>query len=66
MDVILMAVRWYLSYPLSSRQMVRLLAEWGIDVSHCTVLTWTQRSTHDRSPAVVETLHILAGRLRKA
>jgi len=43
MDVILMAVRWYLSYPLSSRQMVRLLAEWGIDVSHCTVLTWTQR-----------------------
>src|SRR5713226_6284332 len=43
MDVILMAVRWYLSYPLSSRQVVRLLAERGIDVSQSTVLTWTQR-----------------------
>jgi len=42
MDVILMAVRWYLSYPLSSRQVVRLLAERNIDVSHRTVLTWTQ------------------------
>src|SRR5262249_21173908 len=39
-DVILMAWRWYLAYPLSSRQVLELLAERGIDVSHRTVLTW--------------------------
>jgi transposase-like protein len=41
-DVILTAVRWYLAYPLSSRQVLELLAERGIDVSHRTVLTWAQ------------------------
>jgi len=40
--VILTAVRWYLAYPLSSRQIVELLAERGVDVSHRTVLTWVQ------------------------
>ena len=32
-DVILMAVRWYCSLPLSAAQVVRLLAERNIDVS---------------------------------
>ena len=41
-DVILTAVRWYLAYPLSSRQVLELLAERGIDVSHRTVLDWVQ------------------------
>lgn len=41
-DVILTAVRWYLSYPLSARQVTELLAERGIDVSARTVLTWAQ------------------------
>ena len=41
-DVILTAVRWYLSYPLSSRQVRELLAERGVDVSHRTVLKWAQ------------------------
>jgi transposase-like protein len=40
--VILTAVRWYLAYPLSSRQVLELLAERGIDVSHRTVLNWVQ------------------------
>jgi putative transposase len=35
-------VRWYLAYPLSSRQVLELLAERGIDVSHRTVLNWVQ------------------------
>jgi transposase-like protein len=39
-DVILTTVRWYLAYPLSSRQVLELLAERGIDVSHRTVLDW--------------------------
>ena len=41
-EVILTAVRWYLSYPLSARQVTELLAERGIDVSARTVLSWTQ------------------------
>jgi transposase-like protein len=41
-DVILAAVRWYVSYPLSARQVTELLAERGIDVSPRTVLNWTQ------------------------
>ena len=41
-DVILTAVRWYLAYPLSSRQVLELLAERGIDVSHRSVLDWVQ------------------------
>src|ERR671927_23118 len=41
-DVILTAVRWYLAYPLSSRQVLELLAERGIDVSHRTVLSGVQ------------------------
>src|ERR671933_2359547 len=41
-DVILTAVRWYLAYPLSSRQVLELLAERGTDVSHRTVLNWVQ------------------------
>jgi putative transposase len=40
--VILTAVRWYLAYPLSSRQVLELPAERGVDVSHRTVLTWAQ------------------------
>ena len=41
-DVILMAVRWYCSLPLSAAQVVRLLAERSIDVSARTVLNWVQ------------------------
>src|SRR5919204_5483880 len=41
-DVILTAVRWYLAYPLSSRQVLELPAERSVDVSHRTVLDWVQ------------------------
>src|SRR5438105_11829015 len=41
-DVILMAVRWYLRYPLSCTSVMELLAERRIDVSNRTVLRWVQ------------------------
>jgi putative transposase len=41
-DVILMAVRWYLSHPLSATSVMVLLAERGIDISQRTVLRWVQ------------------------
>src|SRR5437899_11496990 len=41
-DVILTAVRWYASYPLSGNHVMQLLAERHIDVSAHTVLHWIQ------------------------
>jgi len=41
-EVILLAVRWSLSHPLSATSVVELLAERGIDVSRRTVLRWVQ------------------------
>ena len=44
-DVITLAVRWYLRYGLSYRDVEELLAERGIDVDHVTVYRWVQRFT---------------------
>ena len=41
-EVILLAVRWSLSHPLSAASVMELLAERGIDVSRRTVLRWVQ------------------------
>jgi transposase-like protein len=41
-EVILTAVRWYLSHPLSATSVMVFLAERGIDVSQRTVLRWVQ------------------------
>jgi IS6 family transposase len=43
--VILLAVRWYLRYGLSYRDVGELLAERGIDVDHVTIYRWVQRFT---------------------
>src|SRR5437588_3995984 len=42
-DVIMIAVRWYLRYGLSYRDVEELLAERGICVDHMTVYRWVQR-----------------------
>lgn len=42
-DVILRAVRWYLRYPLSYRDVVDLLAERGVAVDRSTVFRWVQK-----------------------
>ena len=44
-DVILLAVRWYLRYGLSYRDVEELLAERGIEVDHVTIYRWVQRFT---------------------
>ena len=44
-DVILIAVRWYLRYGLSYRDLEELLAERGIEVDHVTLFRWVQRFT---------------------
>ena len=44
-QVILLAVRWYLRYGLSYRDLEELLAERGIEVDHVTLYRWVQRFT---------------------
>jgi len=44
-DVIVLAVRWYLRFGLSYRDVEELLAERGIEVDHVTVYRWVQRFT---------------------
>jgi hypothetical protein len=39
------AVRWYLRYGLSYRDVEELLAERGITVDHVTIYRWVQRFT---------------------
>ncbi len=44
-EVILVAVRWYLRYGLSYRDVEELLAERGVEVDHVTIYRWVQRFT---------------------
>lgn len=41
----MLAVRWYLRYGLSYRDVEELLAERGIEVDHVTLFRWVQRFT---------------------
>jgi hypothetical protein len=43
-ELILLAVRWYLRYGQSYRDVEELLAERGILVDHVTIYRWVQRS----------------------
>jgi transposase-like protein len=44
-EIIVLALRWYLRYGLSYRDVEVLLAERGIEVDHVTVFRWVQRFT---------------------
>jgi transposase-like protein len=44
-EVIVVAVRWYLRFNLSYRDLEELLVERGIEVDHVTVYRWVQRFT---------------------
>jgi IS6 family transposase len=44
-EIIVLAVRWYLRYGLSYRDVEELLTERGIEVDHVTVYRWVQRFT---------------------
>src|SRR3954471_22104558 len=42
-EVILWAVRWYLQFPVSYRDLERMLADRGVAVDHTTMYRWVQR-----------------------
>ena len=44
-EIIVLAVRWYLRFGLSYRDVEELLAERGIEVDHVTLYRWVQRFT---------------------
>jgi transposase, IS6 family len=63
-DVIVLAVRWYLRFGLSYRDVEELLAERGVEVDHVSVYRWVLRFTPllaDARPAPVATLLGIAG-----
>jgi transposase-like protein len=41
-EVILWAVRWYLMFPISYRDLELMLADRGVDVDHTTIFRWIQ------------------------
>jgi len=42
-EIIELCVRWYITYRLSYRDLVAMMAERGVDVSHTTILRWVLR-----------------------
>jgi IS6 family transposase len=44
-DVIVLAVRWFLRFGLSYRDVEELLAERGVEVDHVTIYRWVLRFT---------------------
>ena len=61
-EVILLAVRWYLRYGLSYRDLEELLAERGVEVDHVTLYRWVQRFTPLLVEAARPCRHAVGGR----
>src|SRR5262249_50087577 len=52
-DIILMRVRWYVAYPLSTRHVEELMLERGVHVDHSTINRWVVKD----SPLLEEAFH---------
>jgi transposase-like protein len=61
-EVIALAVRWYLRFGLSYRDVEELLAERGIEVDHVTVYRWVQRFALEFAEAARARQHIVGDR----
>jgi len=44
-EIVVLCVRWYLSFKLSFRDLVAMMGERGIGLAHTTILRWVQRYT---------------------
>ena len=58
----MLAVRWYLRYGLSYRDVAELLAERGIAVDHVTIYRWVQRFTPELIDAARPSRHVAGDR----
>ena len=61
-EVIILAVRWYLRYSLSYRDVEELLVERGIVVDHVTLYRWVQRFTPELVAAARPNRHVAGDR----
>jgi IS6 family transposase len=61
-EVIAVAVRWYLRYGLSYRDVEELLSERGIQVDHVTVYRWVQTFTPEFIDAARASRHSVGDR----
>jgi putative transposase len=52
-EVMLMGVRWYLAYPLSTRHVEELMEERGVELDHATINRWVIKY----SPLLEEAFH---------
>jgi putative transposase len=52
-EVMLMGVRWYVAYPLSTRHVEELMEERGVELDHATINRWVIKY----SPQIEETFH---------
>lgn len=41
-EIVILCVRWYLSYKLSFRDLVAMMGERGLGIAHTTILRWVQ------------------------
>ena len=41
-EVILWALRWYLAFPISYRDLALMLSDRGVSVDHTTLFRWVQ------------------------
>ena len=60
-QIIVLCVRWYVSYKLSYRDLVEMMADRGLSVSHTTVMRWRCGSARVR--AEVASIREARGRL---
>jgi len=61
-DVIVLAVRWYLRFGLSYRDVEELLTERGVQVDHVTVYRWVLRFTPQLAEAARPCRHVVGDR----
>jgi transposase-like protein len=47
-EIIELCVRWYITYRLSYRDLVEMMAERGVDVAHTPILRWVTRRIRKR------------------
>jgi transposase-like protein len=61
-EVITLAVRWYLRFGLSYRDVEELLAERGIEVDHVSIFRWVQRFAPEFIEAARARQHVVGDR----
>jgi transposase-like protein len=61
-DVIIVAVRWYLRFGLSYRDVEELLTERGVEVDHVTVYRWVLHFTPPLADAAKPSRHTVGDR----